>query len=90
MALISVDDVRAAAGSIAGRAVRTPLLPLGPDFWVDTVVTLPPEAGVAAGTRFRNVFTDETITTEGGERGPHLAAEKIFTSFPVALLERAA
>jgi threonine dehydratase len=33
-ALISVDDVRAAAGRISGRAVRTPLLPLDGDLWL--------------------------------------------------------
>ncbi len=64
--------------------------PLGAEFWADTVVTLPPDAGVTAGMRFRNVFTDETVTAEDGERGPRLSAHTIFTSFPVALLERAA
>jgi threonine dehydratase len=35
MALVSIDDVLAAAENIAGRAVRTPLLPgLAPDLWL--------------------------------------------------------
>ena len=38
--LVTVDDVRAAAGSIAGRAVRTPLLPCG----VDGHLLLKPES----------------------------------------------
>jgi (1->4)-alpha-D-glucan 1-alpha-D-glucosylmutase len=65
-------------------------LPLGPEFWVDTGVTLPPEVGAAPGTRFRNVFTGETVTAEDGVHGPRLPASTVFASFPVALLERAA
>jgi (1->4)-alpha-D-glucan 1-alpha-D-glucosylmutase len=65
-------------------------LPVGPEFWVDTSVTLPAEVGAEAGARFRNVFTDETVTAEDGEHGPRLAAGEVLASFPVALLERAA
>jgi threonine dehydratase len=32
--MITVEDVRVAARSIAGVAVRTPLLPVGPGFWL--------------------------------------------------------
>jgi (1->4)-alpha-D-glucan 1-alpha-D-glucosylmutase len=65
-------------------------LPVGSDFWADTGVTLSPDVGVVPGTRFHNVFTHETVTTEAGARGPRLAADKVFANFPVALLERAA
>jgi len=65
-------------------------LPVGPEFWVDTGVTLPAEVGAAPGTRFHNVFTDETVTAEEGVHGPRLAAGTVFATFPVALLERAA
>ena len=65
-------------------------LPVGPDFWADSGVTLSPEVGAVPGTRFQNVFTHETVTTEEGARGPRLPAGKLFASFPVALLERAA
>jgi len=34
MALVSLDEVQAAAKRIAGHAVRTPLLPLGDDLWL--------------------------------------------------------
>jgi threonine dehydratase len=34
MALVSIDEVRAAARRIAGRALRTPLLPVGDDLWL--------------------------------------------------------
>jgi threonine dehydratase len=34
MALVSIDEVRAAAKSITGHAVRTPLLPMGDDLWL--------------------------------------------------------
>jgi (1->4)-alpha-D-glucan 1-alpha-D-glucosylmutase len=62
--------------------------PLGPDFWAETGVRLP--SGPAAGTTFRNVFTDETLTAEAGPAGARLAAGAMLANFPVALLERVA
>jgi (1->4)-alpha-D-glucan 1-alpha-D-glucosylmutase len=55
-------------------------LPLGPEYWADTRLELPPEL---AG-RYTNVFTGERVVTEPA--GLRLGAALV--SFPVALLER--
>jgi (1->4)-alpha-D-glucan 1-alpha-D-glucosylmutase len=53
-------------------------LPLGPDVWGDTAVSL---AGLPAAPRYRNVFTGEPVD-------PSLPLASVLATFPVALLER--
>ena len=62
-------------------------LPVGPAFWDGTAVTLPREIAAAPGTRFRNVFTGETVTAEAAADGTRLAVGDVLASFPVAILE---
>jgi (1->4)-alpha-D-glucan 1-alpha-D-glucosylmutase len=55
--------------------------PLGPDYWGrDSRVLVPPEAG----RRFLNVLTGERLESDG--KG--LGLDRVFASFPVALLVR--
>jgi (1->4)-alpha-D-glucan 1-alpha-D-glucosylmutase len=61
--------------------------PVGKEVWGETWITLPADA---AGRRYRNVFTGETVEAVEREGRPMLAAEAIFASFPVALLEQEA
>jgi (1->4)-alpha-D-glucan 1-alpha-D-glucosylmutase len=51
--------------------------PLGVKAWQDATITLPPEAP----TRWKNVFTNETLTLQG-----MAALAQVFNSFPVAFL----
>jgi (1->4)-alpha-D-glucan 1-alpha-D-glucosylmutase len=58
-------------------------LPLGPEYWADTRLELPP----ALAGRYANVLTGERVETEAG-RAAALPLGATLTSFPVALLER--
>jgi (1->4)-alpha-D-glucan 1-alpha-D-glucosylmutase len=53
-------------------------LPLGPDAWGNTAVSL---TGLPAAPRYRNVFTGESVD-------PSLPLASVLATFPVALLER--
>lgn len=59
-------------------------LPLGPDVWSDTLIILPDDL---AGHSFQNILTGEVVRPEGTEKKA-LAAAKIFSNFPVALLRK--
>jgi maltooligosyltrehalose synthase len=61
---------------------------MGPDFWADTALRLPP--GMGADAAIRNVFTGERLIAEAGPAGPRLSAGTILANFPVALLEAVA
>lgn len=57
-------------------------LPIGPEVWLDTKLILPENSPL----QFRNIFTNELISG-ANDPIPSLAANAIFSSFPVALLE---
>ena len=60
-------------------------LPHGAEAWRDTRIAFPFEA---PGGRYRNIFTDETVFSVTHEGSTVLFAADLFTSFPVALLEK--
>jgi (1->4)-alpha-D-glucan 1-alpha-D-glucosylmutase len=53
--------------------------------WAGTGLLVP---GVDAGTRFRNIFTGETIEARAHGEGIGLPLEEVLAVFPVALLEK--
>jgi len=57
--------------------------PLGTDAWGDTRLDLPENA---SNLTFRNVFTDEMISVQGGGEGMFFAVSSLLERFPVALL----
>ena len=57
--------------------------PLGLRTWQDTELEL---AGVADGTKHRNVFTGAGVTTSSGSGATIIKAGDVFADFPVALL----
>jgi (1->4)-alpha-D-glucan 1-alpha-D-glucosylmutase len=61
-------------------------LPLGPEYWADTRLELPPRL---AG-RYTNVLTGERLQTEPTAAGAGLPVSAVLASFPVALLDREA
>jgi (1->4)-alpha-D-glucan 1-alpha-D-glucosylmutase len=61
--------------------------PIGPEVWGDTQLLLP---DAETGTRYRDVFSDETVRAAAGDDGASLPVSEIFASFPFALLERTA
>lgn len=63
--------------------MREGAMPLG-EVWGDTRLCLPPDA---AGARYQNVFTGESLVPSGD--GLALRCADLFASFPVALLRRA-
>jgi (1->4)-alpha-D-glucan 1-alpha-D-glucosylmutase len=58
-------------------------LPLGIETWGDSCLILP---GVAAGQRWRNLFTDELLVTSEHQGQGCLRLAEVFANFPVALL----
>ena len=68
---------------VAGLTTDPDRPPLGQEVWQDTRLVL---TGVAPVTRWRNLFTGETLATEDRDGQPSLAAADVFASFPVALL----
>jgi (1->4)-alpha-D-glucan 1-alpha-D-glucosylmutase len=58
--------------------------PFGDAVWLDTVLPIP---GGLTGQEYRNIFTGETVVTHESEGNTVLTLGKIFSSFPVALLE---
>lgn len=59
------------------------ILPLDETVWKDTAVVMP---FAGTGVKYRNIFTDETVTTREHE-GAILPLSEVFTNFPVALME---
>jgi (1->4)-alpha-D-glucan 1-alpha-D-glucosylmutase len=59
--------------------------PIGSEVWANTRLLLP-EA--EPGTRYRDVFSGETIKVTAGDDGAGLPLSEIFASFPFSLLER--
>ena len=79
-------DVRALVAVprlLAGLTSDPDRWPPGPEAWQDTRLIL---AGIAPGTRWRNLFTGEVLAAEGRDGQTSLAAADVFASFPVALL----
>jgi (1->4)-alpha-D-glucan 1-alpha-D-glucosylmutase len=70
---------RLVVGLTGGEAVD----PLGPDIWGETRLILP---GAEPGTRYRDLFTSETIETAAAEGGATLPLAELFAEFPFALL----
>ena len=59
--------------------------PIGPEVWGDTRLLLP---DAEPGTRYRDVFSGETVKVSASDVGASLPVSGIFASFPFALLER--
>ena len=59
--------------------------PIGPEVWGDTRLLLP---DAEPGTRYRDVFSGETIKVSAGDDEPSLPLAEVFAAFPFALLER--
>jgi len=59
------------------------VLPLGPQIWGDSWLSLP---STHASPRYRNLFTGETVEVMGENGSVALALDKVFANFPVALL----
>ena len=57
--------------------------PLGPDVWAETRLML---TDIDSGSRWRNVFTGESLVPEDRDGQSILAAADVFANFPVALL----
>jgi (1->4)-alpha-D-glucan 1-alpha-D-glucosylmutase len=60
-------------------------LPLGSEVWGDTRIVTPFEA---PGTRYRNIFTGEIVSSLSDDDGSVLNLADVLANFPVALLER--
>ncbi|UFS69219.1 malto-oligosyltrehalose synthase [Geomonas sp. RF6] len=67
---------------VSGLTPEPGSAPLGEGAWLDTAITLPANAP----TRYRNVFTEETVEAEPREGEALLSAAKVFARGPVALL----
>ena len=61
--------------------------PIGPEVWGDTRLLLP---DAEPGTRYRDVFSGETIKVSASDDGAVLPIAEVFAAFPFALLERTA
>lgn len=59
--------------------------PPGPTIWSETWLILPSSA---AGGRYYNLFTGESVAVVPREKGVALALGQVFANFPVALLKR--
>ncbi|MCF6150528.1 MAG: malto-oligosyltrehalose synthase [Candidatus Kuenenia sp.] len=60
-------------------------LPFGENVWEDTFLILPFENNTAG---YRNIFTGEMVTAKNIDGITRIFLSEIFTSFPVALMER--
>jgi len=67
---------------LTGKELRDPT---GPEVWGDTRLLLP---DAEPGTRYRDVFTGETISAAASDDGANLRAGDVFAALPFALLER--
>ncbi|MFN8592537.1 MAG: malto-oligosyltrehalose synthase [Thermomicrobiales bacterium] len=69
---------------VGGLIGAQPIVPLGPSIWEDTAL---PFSDVAPGTRYRNIFTGETIETRSINGVASLPVADVFATLPFALLE---
>jgi (1->4)-alpha-D-glucan 1-alpha-D-glucosylmutase len=60
-------------------------MPFGASTWEDTAIVM---AFDETGKRYRNIFTDEIITTKDYTGATIIYLSEVFTNFPVAFLER--
>ena len=60
-------------------------LPLGPETWSNARLVL---TGDASGTRYRDLFSGQTLAVESRDGAPGLDLATVFAQFPLALLER--
>jgi len=60
-------------------------LPFGEGTWKDTAVVI---AFDETGKRYRNIFTDNIVTTKDYKEATIIYLSEVFSNFPVALLER--
>jgi (1->4)-alpha-D-glucan 1-alpha-D-glucosylmutase len=60
-------------------------MPFGESTWKDTTVVM---AFDETGKRYRNIFTDEIVTTKEYNGATSIYLSEAFTNFPVAFLER--
>ncbi len=64
--------------------VQPEVLPFGKDTWKDTYLVI---AFDEKGKRYRNIFTDEIITTKDYKGATIMYLSEVFSNFPVALLD---
>jgi (1->4)-alpha-D-glucan 1-alpha-D-glucosylmutase len=67
---------------LVGKELRDPI---GPEVWGDTRLLLP---DAEPGTRYRDIFTGETVKVSASADGATMPLAGVFTDFPFALLER--
>jgi (1->4)-alpha-D-glucan 1-alpha-D-glucosylmutase len=72
---------------VMGLTRKEPVDPIGPEVWSDTRLLLP---DAEPGTRYRDVFSGETIKALADDDGAILPIAEVFAAFPFALLERTA
>jgi (1->4)-alpha-D-glucan 1-alpha-D-glucosylmutase len=70
------------AGRFFSKLSSMGQLPVGEGVWGETVLPLPPEAPLA----WRNIFTDETITSFPPSKSKALPLKQVFRYLPIALL----
>jgi len=68
---------------LIGKELRDPT---GSEVWSDTRLLLP---DAEPGTRYRDIFSGETVDVSMGDDGAMLPVSEVFAAFPFALLERA-
>jgi (1->4)-alpha-D-glucan 1-alpha-D-glucosylmutase len=74
--------VIAAPVQIASLTRGALVAPTGTDVWRDSVLSVPGESG----RTFRNLFTDQTVTSTGARGKAVLRLADVFADFPVAAL----
>jgi (1->4)-alpha-D-glucan 1-alpha-D-glucosylmutase len=72
---------------VVGLTHKELIDPIGAEAWGDTRLLLP---DTEPGTRYRDVFSGETIKAAASEDGADLSIAEVFAAFPFALLERTA
>lgn len=61
------------------------VLPFGGEIWENSFIAIP---YAEIGARYRNIFTEEIITVKEQSESHALLLNEVFSSFPVAVLER--
>jgi (1->4)-alpha-D-glucan 1-alpha-D-glucosylmutase len=72
---------------VVGLTCKELVDPIGPEVWDDTRLLLP---DVKPSTRYRDVFSGETIAAAISDNGASLRLGDIFAAYPFALLARTA
>jgi (1->4)-alpha-D-glucan 1-alpha-D-glucosylmutase len=70
---------------VVGLTRKESVDPIGPEVWGDARLLLP---DTVPGTRYRDVFSGETLTAAAGDDLAALPIAEIFASFPFSLLNR--